>query len=184
VTIAEISVHELSALGASARIIDVRERYEWDEGHTHTDRHAAHWVQLAKCLEANYLKHDGFVVWGALDQAPYTATALSFTLENLGKTVIFTGCQISFAHALADGMKNLFASVMLAGTVEVPEVCIFDNNKLFRANRCRLGNSAAAARFSRSAISAGAGTGRRRRRRGGGGGESLKERSEIKDLKR
>jgi L-asparaginase/Glu-tRNA(Gln) amidotransferase subunit D len=151
------SLKKLLGLGSpflpQTHIIELPVLLEWDEGHTHTDRHAAHWVQLAKCLEANYLKHDGFVVWGALDQAPYTATALSFMLENLGKTVIFTGCQISFAHALADGMKNLFASVMLAGTVEVPEVCIFDNNKLFRANRCRLGNSAAAARYPQSAMS-------------------------------
>lgn len=113
----------------------------FDKNHTHTDRHAAHWCQLAQCIEAEYLKHDGFVVWAELDKTPYIASALSFMLENLGKIVIFTGCQTPFAHPYADGIKNLLATVALAGTVEIPEVCIFDNNKLFRANRCRLGNS-------------------------------------------
>ena len=153
----EIGLEKLIGLASpllpQTHVIELPGLSERDEGHTHTtDQHAAHLVQLSRCLEANYLKHDGFVVWGALDQAPYTGTALSFMLENLGKTVIFTGCWMTFTHqALGDGMKNLFASVALAGTEEVPEVCIFDNNKLFRANRCRLGNSAAAARHPRSA---------------------------------
>lgn len=33
VTVAAISVQELAALGPSARIVDVRERNEWDHGH-------------------------------------------------------------------------------------------------------------------------------------------------------
>ena len=111
---------------------------------THTHRHNAHWAELARCIEAHYYQFDGFVVWAAPETIPYTASALSFMLENLGKTVIFTGSRLPFTNAFSDGIRNLFTAISLAGTIDIPEVLVFENTHLLRANRCRFGHSARA----------------------------------------
>ena len=65
----------------------------------------------------------------------YTASALSFMLENLGKTVVITGSQIPLFEARSDGKENLLNSLIIAGNYCIPEVTILFNNKLFRGNR-------------------------------------------------
>ena len=49
------------------------------------------WIKIAKTIEDNYKDYDGFVVLHGTDTMAYTASALSFMLENLNKTVVLTG---------------------------------------------------------------------------------------------
>lgn len=65
----------------------------------------------------------------------YTASALSFMLEGLAKSVLLTGSQIPLTHIRADASDNILHSLLLAGTVSVPEVCIYFNHQLLRGNR-------------------------------------------------
>lgn len=65
----------------------------------------------------------------------YTASALSYMLENLNKTVIITGSQIPMSELRNDAEENLLAAILIAGQYSVPEVCLFFNNKLMRGNR-------------------------------------------------
>jgi 60kDa lysophospholipase len=65
----------------------------------------------------------------------YTASALSFMLENLGKPVILTGSQIPVFEVRSDGRDNFIGALVLAGTYKIPEVCLYFNHKLFRGNR-------------------------------------------------
>ena len=65
----------------------------------------------------------------------YTASALSYMLENLGKTVVITGSQIPLFEPRSDGHENLLNSLILAGNYCIPEVAICFNNKLYRGNR-------------------------------------------------
>jgi L-asparaginase len=61
----------------------------------------SHWASIASDIEANYFKYDGFVVIMGTDTMAYASSALSFMLENLGKTVVFTGSQIPFCQVLS-----------------------------------------------------------------------------------
>lgn len=98
------------------------------------------WVKLATLIEENYKEYEGFVILHGTDTMSYSASALSFMLDNLGKPVIFTGSQFPIGELRTDGKENLITAVEIAAAYEerraiVPEVCIYFQNKLFRGNR-------------------------------------------------
>jgi L-asparaginase len=98
------------------------------------------WVKLATLIETNYEKYDGFVILHGTDTMAYSASALSFMLENLQKPVIFTGSQLPIGMLRTDGKENLVTSIEIAAEKRndvsvVPEVCIYFENKLHRGNR-------------------------------------------------
>ncbi|CAL1272708.1 unnamed protein product [Larinioides sclopetarius] len=93
------------------------------------------WIRIAKDIKKAYEEYNGFIVLHGTDTMAYTASALSFMLENLGKTVIITGSQIPLYEARSDGRDNLMNSLIIAGNYCIPEVTILFNNKLFRGNR-------------------------------------------------
>ena len=98
------------------------------------------WVTLARLIRDNYARYDGFVVLHGTDTMSYTASALSFMLENLSKPVVFTGSQIPIGVLRTDGRENLITAIEIAGAHQggrpvVPEVSLYFQNRLFRANR-------------------------------------------------
>ncbi|KAK4058501.1 hypothetical protein OIO90_000663 [Microbotryomycetes sp. JL221] len=93
------------------------------------------WIRIATDIELNYQLYDGFVVLHGTDTMAYSASALSFLLEDLGKTVILTGAQIPLSELFTDAIDNMLASLILAGHYAIPEVCVFFNNTLLRGNR-------------------------------------------------
>jgi L-asparaginase len=98
------------------------------------------WIDLAATIGRYYDEFDGFVILHGTDTMAYSASALSFLLENLGKPVIFTGSQLPIGMLRTDGKENLISSIEIAAAKindvpVVPEVCIFFQNKLFRGNR-------------------------------------------------
>ena len=99
------------------------------------------WVKLVHIIADNYDLFDGFVVLHGTDTMAYTASALSFMLENLSKPVILTGSQLPIGMLRTDGKENLITAIEIAaakypdGTAIVPEVCIFFENHLLRGNR-------------------------------------------------
>lgn len=98
------------------------------------------WVTLAQKIESCYDKYDGFVVLHGSDTMAYTASALSFMLENLNKPVVFTGSQLPMGMVRSDGRENIIAAIEIAAakdedTAKVPEVTIFFENQLLRGNR-------------------------------------------------
>lgn len=98
------------------------------------------WITLARLIRDNYARYDGFVVLHGTDTMSYTASALSFLLENLAKPVVFTGSQIPIGVLRTDGRENLITAIEIAGAridgrPEVPEVSLYFQNRLFRANR-------------------------------------------------
>lgn len=86
-------------------------------------------------IQRSYELFDGFVILHGTDTLAYTASALSFMLENLGKTVIVTGSQIPIFEARSDGRDNFIGALVVAGSYLIPEVCVYFNNKLIRGNR-------------------------------------------------
>ena len=99
-----------------------------------------YWVDIATIIEKNYESMDGFVVLHGSDTMSYTASALSFMLENLGKPVIFTGSQLPIGDLRTDAKENLITSIQIAalqerGVPKISEVCLYFEYKLYRANR-------------------------------------------------
>lgn len=93
------------------------------------------WVQIAKDIEKRYDQYDGFVVLHGTDTMAYTASALSFMLKGLTKPVILTGSQIPFFELRNDARDNLITSMLIAANEEIPEVCLYFAEKLYRGNR-------------------------------------------------
>ena len=103
------------------------------------------WISLAKLIEEKYEEYDGFVILHGTDTMAYSASALSFMIENLSKPVIFTGSQLPIGMPRTDGKENLISAVEIAaakdaeGHALVPEVCICFDNILMRGNRtCKM----------------------------------------------
>ena len=100
------------------------------------------WVKLAKMIESNYDAYDGFVILHGSDTMSYTASALSFMLENLSKPVILTGSQLPIGTIRTDGKENLITAIEIASAREegkpvVPEVAVYFEYHLYRGNRTK-----------------------------------------------
>jgi len=100
------------------------------------------WIDLAEFIERNYEDFDGFVILHGSDTMAYTASALSFILENLNKPVILTGSQLPIGTLRTDGKENLITAIEIASsyagdTPRVPEVAIYFEYQLYRGNRAR-----------------------------------------------
>lgn len=100
-----------------------------------------HWKKMVKIIDENYDEYDGFVILHGTDTMAYTASALSFMLENLTKPVILTGAQLPIGKLRTDAKENLITALEIAADKDVlgfpivPEVCIFFQNYLLRGNR-------------------------------------------------
>lgn len=98
------------------------------------------WAQIATIIEDNYTSFDGFVVLHGSDTMSYSASALSFMLENLAKPVIFTGSQLPIGDLRTDAKENLITAIQIASLRNnnepvVNEVCLYFEYKLYRGNR-------------------------------------------------
>lgn len=98
------------------------------------------YIKLVNIIEQNYSKYDGFVILHGSDTMSYTASVVSFMLENLSKPVIFTGSQLPIGDLRTDAKENLITSIQIAGLKEgdsslIKEVGLYFEYKLYRANR-------------------------------------------------
>lgn len=98
------------------------------------------WVEIAEIIEERYSNFDGFVVLHGSDTMSYSASALSFMLENLSKPVVFTGSQLPIGDLRTDAKENLITAIQIAslqqkGKSVIQEVCLYFEYKLYRGNR-------------------------------------------------
>ena len=113
------------------------------------------WIELVKIIKTNYKSFDGFVILHGTDTMSYTASALSFLIQNLTKPIILTGSQLPLGDLRTDAKEHLITSIQLARSVHdfdqdlkptyrsnvIKEVCLYFDNKLFRGNRTTKVNS-------------------------------------------
>jgi L-asparaginase len=115
--------------------------YQFDPPIDSSDMRPELWAKMVRIISYNYERYDGFVILHGTDTMAYTASALSFMLENLSKPVILTGSQLPIGQLRTDGKENLISSIEIAsarrpdGSPYVSEVCIFFSNHLLRGNR-------------------------------------------------
>lgn len=106
-----------------------------------SDMDPMRWAEIVEVIQNNYNDYDGFVILHGTDTMAYTASALSFMLENLTKPVILTGSQLPIGELRTDGKENMMTAIELAcmknseGRPMVPEVSIYFNGRLLRGNR-------------------------------------------------
>ena len=123
------------------------ESYQFTHPIDSSDMSPRFWSQLVRIIAERYDKYDGFVILHGTDTMAYTASALSFMLENLTKPVILTGSQLPINQVRTDGKENLITSIEIAsashddGTPIVPEVCIYFSGRLLRGNRATKTNA-------------------------------------------
>ncbi|GMG46592.1 unnamed protein product [Aspergillus oryzae var. brunneus] len=109
--------------------------FEFEELLDSSSIDAKGWAEIARTVERNYTLFDAFVILHGTDSLAYTSSALSFMLQNLGKTVILTGSQAPMLELQNDATDNLLGSLVVAGHFMIPGVCLYFNNRLFRGNR-------------------------------------------------
>lgn len=135
------SVPELASIGAHI------ETFQFNPPIDSSDMSPQKWCLLVNIIYANYEKYDGFVVLHGTDTMAYTASALSFMMENLTKPVILTGSQLPIGQVRTDGKENLITSIEIAsaknkeGFALIPEVCIYFHGRLLRGNRATKSNA-------------------------------------------
>ena len=105
-----------------------------------SNMNSIHWIKIAKIIDENYVSFDGFVVLHGSDTMSYSASALSFMLENLNKPVIFTGSQLPIGDLRTDAKENLITAIQIAslqskGKAVITEVGLYFEYKLYRGNR-------------------------------------------------
>lgn len=151
-TIGMIKDHKTSVLKAfdfsnllkripELRLLDCNiETVSFDEPIDSSNMNTEYWCQIADVIKEHYNAFDGFVVLHGSDTMSYSASALSFMLENLAKPVIFTGSQLPIGDLRTDAKENLITSIQLAslkenGTSVIREVGLYFEYKLYRGNR-------------------------------------------------
>lgn len=128
------NVPELEKLNCKIQV------HSFDEIIDSSNMNPAIWSEIAGLIQTNYDTVDGFVILHGSDTMAFTASALSYMLENLGKPVIFTGSQLPISAVRTDAKENLMTAIEIAKAkkndrARVPEVCIYFDYKLFRGNR-------------------------------------------------
>jgi L-asparaginase len=118
----------------------------FDEPIDSSNMNPVYWADIANIVHFNYEEYDGFVVLHGSDTMSYSASALSFMLENLDKPVIFTGSQLPIGDLRTDAKENLITSIQMAslqqdGKPVIREVCLYFEYKLYRGNRTTKINS-------------------------------------------
>jgi len=114
---------------------------QFDQPIDSSDMNVKHWDHICHAIADNYDAYDGFVVLHGTDTMAYTASALSFMLEDLHKPVIITGSQLPIGEVRTDGEENLITALQIAadrdinGKPTVQEVAILFEDYLWRGNR-------------------------------------------------
>lgn len=133
--------HLISNLPEFAYLQTDVDTYQFTPPIDSSDMTLRRWAQLVRIIADNYDGYDGFVILHGTDTMAYTASALSFMLENLTKPVVLTGSQLPIGQLRTDGKENLLTSIEIAsayndeGHAIVPEVSIYFSGRLLRGNR-------------------------------------------------
>jgi L-asparaginase len=116
------------------------ETFSFEKPIDSSDMNVGFWGEMAQIIETHYDLYDGFVILHGSDTMSYSASALSFMLENLNKPVVFTGSQLPIGDLRTDAKENLITSIQIAGLQQkgkpvIREVCLYFEYKLYRGNR-------------------------------------------------
>lgn len=95
------------------------------------------WIKIAECVKENYDKYDGFVITHGTDTLAYTASALSYLIQNSAKPVVITGSQKSIYLQDTDARKNLYDSFTYVCNEKACGVHVVFDSKIIIGTRAR-----------------------------------------------
>ncbi len=96
-----------------------------------------HWTLMVRAVEDNYYKYDGFVICHGTDTLAYTASALSYMIQNSAKPIVITGAQKPINMDVTDAKSNLLDSFIYAADNESQNVNIVFDGKVIVGTRAR-----------------------------------------------
>lgn len=116
------------------------ETYSFEKPIDSSNMNPERWVEIVEIIENRYDHFEGFVVLHGSDTMSYSASAVSFMLENLSKPIVFTGSQLPIGDLRTDAKENLITAIQIAslrqkGKAVFQEVCLYFEYKLYRGNR-------------------------------------------------
>ncbi|KAL8425414.1 hypothetical protein Efla_003642 [Eimeria flavescens] len=121
---------------------------EWETLVDSSEMGKDQYATLARQIETYYSTYDGFVVLHGTDTMAYTASVLSFMLENVGKPVVLTGSMLPMMHISSDAKRNVGLSLMVAAYSELAEVVVVCGSQVLRGTRVTKSNCASLDAFS------------------------------------
>lgn len=113
--------------------INTRELYSIDSTNTRPE----HWLLIAKAVEAEYENYDGFVICHGTDTMAYTASALSYLIQNSPKPIVLTGAQKPIGMEITDAKSNLRDSILYAADDNSCGVQIVFSGKVILGTRAK-----------------------------------------------
>ena len=99
-----------------------------------------HWQEIASAIkEVNdeSPELDGIVITHGTDTMVYSASAVSFMVQDFGKPIVFTGSQIPASTPWSDGPRNLIDALRVAAFGDLGETCIVFNGEIHRPTRAK-----------------------------------------------
>ncbi len=122
-----------------------------------TNLYCKHWLEIARLIEDNYKKYDGFVVTHGTDTMAYTAAALSYLIQDGAKPVVLTGSQKSAYLRDTDARNNLYDAFSYCADDGASGVhIVFDGNVILgtraKKTRTRSYNAFSAIDFPETAV--------------------------------
>lgn len=113
--------------------IDVKSIFNIDS----TNVYYKHWLELAKVIKNEYENYDGFVICHGTDTMSYTASALSYLIQNSRKPIVLTGAQKPINLEISDGKTNLLDSFTYACEDNSRGVVLIFNGNVILGTRAR-----------------------------------------------
>ncbi|MBQ2890122.1 MAG: asparaginase [Clostridia bacterium] len=97
----------------------------------------SHWRKTVKAIEENYDEFDGFVITHGTDTLAYTASALSYMIQNSPKPIVLTGSQKPITEKDTDAKKNLLDSFIYVSADDSYGVSVVFGGKVIVGTRAR-----------------------------------------------
>lgn len=106
------------------------------------------WLSITRTIEQHYNSYDGFIVCHGTDTMAYTASALSYLIQNVDKPIVLTGAQKPISMEITDAKTNLRDSILYACQEHARGVCLVFDGKVIAGTRAKKVNSKSYHAFS------------------------------------
>jgi L-asparaginase len=106
------------------------------------------WTSLVALIKDKYDLYDGFVICHGTDTMAYTASALSYMIQDSPKPIAITGAQRPINMEITDSKTNLYDSFLYAASDSSCGVQIVFNGKVILGTRARKTHSKSFQAFS------------------------------------
>lgn len=136
----ERAIHSL--LNIEPRLSEIAEmKVHYIDNIDSTNMSPQHWDNISQVIADNYEQYDGFVITHGTNSMAYTASALSYTLGDIGKPVVLTGAQIPLSRLETDARRNFVNAVRVAALDICGVMLVFDEEIILGSRASKVSES-------------------------------------------